>query len=163
MNEQFRAYTQSTAFSLSLGRTHIGALQGLEAALRSNPTLGKGRLLLLQRESAYSGLVKRGLIEYHPPEGYHDGFLGDDADRWAVSDLYTITQAGKLVLLLLAEAGLSEGPYQHLNLPPPPGFRKPIIELDHDEVRFDSVADGRGGWNREPHDREACRRQRGRS
>lgn len=158
VNEQFRSYTQSTAFALTLGRTHIGALQGLEVALRANPSVGNGRLVLLRREAAMAALVKRGLVEYHPPDGYHDGFLGDNAERWKLSDLYTITTAGKLVLLLLAEAGLAESSYDHLRLlPPPPGFRKPVLDLSQDGVTTDKVADGFGGWTEEPHDAEAWR------
>jgi hypothetical protein len=122
INEMFRSYTQSTAFSLSLGRTHIRAFMLIEQGLHLDHEYSRWPV----NESAIGGLVRRGLIE----------IVGDDARRFdgdtprMCSDVWRITDAGKIVMLLLAEAGLvPRSAKRLLPPPPPPGWTDPRPKL----------------------------------
>lgn len=82
INEAFAQYTQSTAFTLNLGRTHVQALAYL---LARDQVWSRADLTL----PALRGLERRGLIEHV-----------NGNTRW------DLTQAGLLVVLLLVEAAV---------------------------------------------------------
>jgi hypothetical protein len=135
-NEAFRSYVQSTAFSLSLGRTHIRALVTLDRAIAA----GHEEPRMPVSDTAIAGLARRGLVRW----------LTDDSRRmfrerprlW--SDVIEVTVAGKLVLLLLAEAGLASPMRAYPLPPPPPGWTDPRPKMVLDV----------GGARVEPSERE---------
>ena len=112
VNDQFAAYVQSSAFSLSLGRTHIRALRYLAV---KDPIWSTSSGM--NSPSALHGLERRGLVTHRPYVGEPPPF-GDDAQVWE------LTTAGKLVALLLAEAGLMPAIMSEFP-PPPPGWTDP--------------------------------------
>jgi hypothetical protein len=121
VNDQFRSYVQSTAFSLSLGRTHITALVHLEHALHRD--LPQGRWPI--SETALAALHRRGLIL-----AKSDAKSDDQVSESLWSQGYTITTAGRLVLQLLDEAGLIPSAENRTLPPPPPGWTDPRPVLD---------------------------------
>lgn len=139
INDQFAAYVQSSAFSLSLGRTHIRALSRLavkDPIWGTSPTSMSPQALL--------GLERRGLVTHHRYEGEPPPF-GD-------SNVWELTTAGKLVALLLVEAGLLP-PIMTPFPPPPPGWTDPrpkIKPVRHDDGSFD--------WITAPSERELANR-----
>lgn len=130
VNEKFRSYVQSTAFSLSLGRTHITALQHLEHGIDRGLEISRWPV----SDQAMAGLARRGLIADLQPEVRSKlRFTGDGPPNlWA--DHYEITTAGRLALLLLAEAGLIPRRAERLlPPPPPPGWTDPRPRITFDE------------------------------
>ncbi len=114
-NTRFASYTTSTAFSLSLSRSMIVALQLLEQAIDEQLPIGRFPI----GDSGTNGLERRGLIERWASPG---------AKSWA--DIVRITRAGQLVLDLLAEAQLIEARVLRRPLPPPPpGWLDPRPKL----------------------------------
>jgi hypothetical protein len=142
VNEQFSAYVQSTTFSLSLGRTHIRALVRLDHALAND--LPEARWPVAE-DRAMDALERRGLIAWLTDDR-RQMFRGEHARRWR--DIIEITTAGKLVLLLLEEAGLSDPMERRKLPPPPPGYLdpRPKIVLTNEGVTV------------KPSDREAASR-----
>jgi hypothetical protein len=113
VNETFAQYVQSTAFSLSLGRTHMRAL--IRLAIRDPLWMSSTGA---NSPNALSGLERRGLVTHRPHVGEPPPF-GDDAQIWE------LTTAGKLVVMLLAEAGLVQPGIMSEFPPPPPGWTDP--------------------------------------
>lgn len=114
INDVLADYVQSSSFNLSLGRTHVAALIGLAGA---SP--------IYQYSSAHApvalrGLERRGLVEHHVYEGEPPPF-GNDSLVWE------LTIAGRLVVCLLAEAGMITRGVSP-TLPPPP----PHLPIDKD-------------------------------
>lgn len=134
VNDQFATYVQSTAFSLQLGRTHVRALNHLAArdelwtysSMAMSPT-------------ALSALERRGLVTHRPHKGEPPPF-GTDTQIWE------LTTAGKLVILLLVEAGLVPAGLMSEFPPPPPGWTDPRPKL---KARPDL-----SGWDLLPSERE---------
>lgn len=137
VNEQFAAYVQSTSFSLSLGRTHVRALCRL-AIKDTMWQYTSGQVA----PNALHGLERRGLVTHHRHEGDPPPF-GDDAQVWE------LTTAGKLTVLLLVEAGLVPGGLMSEFPPPPPGWTDPRPKL-----KPALQDDGSYEWAFEPSERE---------
>jgi hypothetical protein len=139
VNEQFAQYVQSTAFSLSLGRTHMRAL--IRLATRDPLWMSSNGS---SSPTALHGLERRGLVTHHPHVGEPPPF-GDDAQDWE------LTTAGKLVVMLLAEAGLVQAGLMSEFPPPPPGWTDPRPKMVPRRG-----ADGMpiGDWDLMPSDRE---------
>lgn len=137
INEQFAAYVQSTSFSLSLGRTHVRALCRL-AVKDSMWQYTSGQVA----PSALHGLERRGLVTHHRHEGDPPPF-GDDAQVWE------LTTAGKLTVLLLVEAGLVPPGLMTQFPPPPPGWTDPRPKIKPVQLGGGSIE-----WLVEPSDRE---------
>ncbi len=110
VNEPLAEFVQSTSFSMSLGRTHITALAHIAA---NDQMWTEGTYEVIP--SAMRGLERRGLVEH------------DDAQR-----RWRLTTAGKLMVMLLIEAGLLPASVGFTELPPPPpGWtdpRKPLLD-----------------------------------
>jgi len=123
-NETFRGYVQSTAFNLSMGRTHI-----MQLAL-----FAQGVFYPRHNAGAVDGLLRRGLIEALPPDAVNP---------------FVVTRAGKLVLELIDEAGLLPEGFSVTPRPtfPPPGKVKPCLNLDG-PATHEVVSDGFGGWDK---------------
>jgi len=108
VNETLAAYTQSTSFQMNLGRTHVVAIGNLAR----NDFMRHG----VRSDNALRGLERRGLathreatqeeIDNPPPFG--------ETIRWE------LTTAGKLMVLLLIEAGLLSPSLHSTEMPPPP-------------------------------------------
>lgn len=127
VNDRFRSYVQSTAFSLSLGRTHITALVHLEHGLRRRFETGRWPV----NDTALAALQRRGLIVDKQP-GVVKGAFREHPHLW--NDHYEITYAGRLTLMLLAEAGLIPPSVRRGFLPPPPpGWTDPRPKIVFDE------------------------------
>lgn len=90
MNNAFATYVTSTAFNLTLGKTHIHALWAVKQVNYSRGLSGGYDVFV----PAVQGLIKRGLVIHLKPVGQESG--------WG----YELTKAGELVYNLLEEAGL---------------------------------------------------------
>lgn len=112
-NDLLRAHVTSTAFVLSLGKTHIAALVHLEEALAADLSVNDHITAARNGQApapkpphlgnfttGASGLIARGLVThaYVPPRT-------DISDK-PFSTFWQITKAGRLVLELLREAGV---------------------------------------------------------
>lgn len=100
MNEQLRSHVTSTAFSLTLGRTHIAALVWLDWAIENDadsidPSIGRIRYSYFV--SGIQGCERRGLVMHCYRPDFKDA---------SIRHHYTILRAGKLVIKLLKEAGI---------------------------------------------------------
>lgn len=109
VNGRLADYVQSRAFNLALGKTHVTCL-GM---------LASGEMLhtrMRPASPAMHGLEKRGLVSHRPPEGdeLEPPPFGDPPP-----DVWFLTTAGKLVVMLLIEAGLLPADV-HEEMPPPP-------------------------------------------
>lgn len=92
VNHTFAAYTQSAAFSFTLGKTHITGL----AHLVAGDELWTAASQALQIP-AVRGLERRGLIVHH---------RGVNTDGTTLTgEVIELTRAGKLMVLLLIESG----------------------------------------------------------
>lgn len=91
MNPAFREYVTSTAFNLTLCKTHISALS---AIANNNRDAGVNMGLFVP---AVNGLIRRGLVIHHMPE---------KLEFKPFNQVFEITRAGELVLDLLREAGI---------------------------------------------------------
>jgi hypothetical protein len=107
-NEALRAYTTSRAFVLDLRKTHIETLVYIDWVLELEAA-GKHRIdpsFWVRSPSLFAtgapGLERRGLVEHlwQPAKGE-----GPTNER-PFSDFWRITEAGRLVVGLLKEAGL---------------------------------------------------------
>lgn len=117
-------YVQETAFKLNLGRTHVQALSRLA---RDDEMWRYGSEN--NTSPALRGLERRGLVAHSRYEGEPPPF-GTDAIIWE------LTQAGKLVVLLLIEAGmLSPSVHGSPLPPPPPGWidPRPLVDIGADQ------------------------------
>lgn len=121
VNELFANYVQSTAFSLSLSRNMVHALINLSEAI----ALGHERSRRPIHDGGISAIVRRGLatVESQPRRFT---CRNPKAPLW--SETATITTAGRLTLLLLAEAGIAPA-IQTPFPPPPPGWTDPRPKL----------------------------------
>ena len=111
VNETLAEYTQSTSFTMNLGRTHVRALSHLarETDVWVFQTLDL-------TSPALRGLERRGLVVHRDatPEEVDNPPPFGGPGRWS------LTTAGKLVVLLLIEAGLLSPSMHTSELPPPP-------------------------------------------
>lgn len=120
VNGALADYVQSRAFNLSLGKTHVTCLHHLAAGELLHVRMRPGTQAML-------GLEKRGLVDHRPPEGdeLEPPPFGDPPP-----DVWFLTNAGKLVVLLLIEAGLIPPNVSDLP-PPPPGWEdpRPVVKV----------------------------------
>lgn len=107
VNTVFREHVTGGAFNLDLRKSHIEALAFLDWRLSIDMTLGEewrtGRYV--RSPSSFStgcnGLIRRGLVVHHDPYPPRT-----DTSNAHFTEFYTITEAGKLSIALLSEAGL---------------------------------------------------------
>jgi hypothetical protein len=99
-------------------------------------------------DAAIAGLARRGLVEKVCEDAAPR--FQDRPRLW--SDVYRVSAAGKLMVMLLAEAGFTDG-YTALDPPPPPGVerRRPVVDVSPGFERRPGkiavdVSDGHGGW-----------------
>lgn len=142
VNEQFAQYVQSTAFSLSLGRTHIRAL--CQLAVRDPLWTTSYRSMT---PTALHGLERRGLVTHQPHVGDPPPF-GTDALVWE------LTTAGKIVAMLLVEAGLLPAGSMSEFPPPPPGWTDPRPKMVHRTKPDGSPDWDNPGWDVLPSERQ---------
>jgi hypothetical protein len=143
LNDRFQSYVTSTAFSMSLSRSMIRTLLGVEQAVLKK--LEYSRVPL--SDTALTALARRGLIEWIEGADTTPRFDGDRPRLWC--DLCRVTRPGELMLELLAEAGLVERTVlRHPLPPPPPGWLDPRPKL---RPNLEGT-----GWTSAPSDREAA-------
>ena len=146
INETFAQYVQSTSFSLSLGRTHVRALEHI--ARGDTAWIWGSRTVA---PNAMRGLEHRGLVTHRPHVGEPPPFSTDAV-------IWELTTAGKLVVLLLTEAGLLEPGLLSTFPPPPPGWTDPRPKLKPNLTPDGRVDFKDPGWHTEPSDREHAER-----
>lgn len=113
VNELLREHVLSTGFHLTLTKTQIAAIVELDASIareawiRHSEVSPTWRAFHASWVSAVSGLERRGLVRhvYHQHAAEYEG----RALEMPVSKAWQITEAGRLVIGLLKEAGI----YQH--------------------------------------------------
>lgn len=142
MNEALREHVTSTAFTLTLGKTHVAALVRLDLELAAEvmvrpPREGEYGRLHRNDVTGRNGLMSRGLV-IHVYEDNKDRYVvrkGDrslyqlgavDHDRMPIGACWNITRAGRLVVELLQECGL----YQEFA-----GPLAPLIEAARERKR----------------------------
>ena len=114
VNELLREHVLRTGFSLVLTKTQIAAMVQLDAALDRGQWIRRSEMSVTWQAfhglfiTGIKGLENRGLIRHIYHENKHK-YPGTLALSMPVSDAYEITDAGKLVIGLLKEAGI----YQH--------------------------------------------------
>lgn len=103
-NDLLRSHVTRVGFDLSLGKTHIAALVMLNESIKQRRYISdRGitdravRRAFTHFASGMHGCEERGLVIHHYNPARRNGGL-----KWH----YTITKAGKLVIALLAEAGI---------------------------------------------------------
>lgn len=119
INEELAAYTQSTSFAMNLGRTHVQAIGGLA---RNDWMKGGGA------GTALRGLERRGLATHRPATQEEL----DNPPPFGETERWELTTAGKLMVLLLIEAGLLSPSLHSTEMPPPPPDwvdPRPVVEL----------------------------------
>ena len=142
MNEALREHVTSTAFALTLGKTHVAALVRLDLELAAEvmvrpPRQGEYGRLHRNDVTGRNGLISRGLVIHVYEENKHryvvkpsDRSLYQvgavDHDRMPVGACWNITRAGRLVADLLKECGL----YQEFA-----GPLLPLIEAERERKR----------------------------
>lgn len=117
INVALRQHVTSASFALVLGSTHIAALVWTDHMLRRNRSLrddldegtydgryphesGPHSRAFRNHATGMNGLVRRGLVIHtRPPQGQR-------TDHIPPSDIWEITEAGRLVIGLLRESGL---------------------------------------------------------
>jgi hypothetical protein len=111
VNEVLAEYTQATSFSMNLGRTHVQALSQIARETDMWVWMALG-----STSPAMRGLERRGLVMHRPPteEEVDNPPPFGDGTRWS------LTTAGKLMVMLLIEAGLLSPSMHTSELPPPP-------------------------------------------
>lgn len=116
VNQALRQHVTSASFALVLGSTHIAALVRVDFELRRNRTLmedikegrlaehdppgltGPHRRAFRHDATGINGLIRRGLVLHTYPTKP----VGEDRP----DEIWEITEAGRLVIGLLKEAGL---------------------------------------------------------
>lgn len=114
VNELLREHVLRTGFSLVLTKTQIAALVELDAAISRDGWYQRKELSLTWQAfhslfiTGIKGLENRGLIRhtFHENKGDYPDY---PAQNMPVGKAYEITDAGKLTIGLLREAGI----YQH--------------------------------------------------
>lgn len=114
VNELLREHVLRTGFSLVLTKTQIAAMVQLDTALDRNQWVRRSETSVTWQAfhglfiTGIKGLENRGLIRhiYHENKHKYPGVL---ALSMPVSEAYEITEAGRLTIGLLREAGI----YQH--------------------------------------------------
>lgn len=119
MNEALRSHVTSASFQLSLGLTHIAALVAIDHDLRRNRSIredldehtfaerkpacasGPHRRAFQHNATGLHGLCRRGLVIHHTPTRSGEEWLGTKPE-----EIWEVTEAGRLVIALLKEAGL---------------------------------------------------------
>ena len=99
-NEVLRAHVTSTAFDLTLRKTHVAALVMLAEALATRKFVDSRHPMLRTWISAMDGLRNRGLITHSV------AYDAKGKTKRGLHHHYTITKAGRLVISLLKEAGI---------------------------------------------------------
>jgi hypothetical protein len=106
-NDMLRAHVTGTAFSLTLGKTHIAALAHLAEVLAYEEIHGPCKRHELPRNphlgnftTGATGLLVRGLVTHTPPPPR------TRMDDKPFGQFWQITDAGRLVIGLLREAGI---------------------------------------------------------
>jgi hypothetical protein len=124
MNEAFREHVTSSAFMLSLGKTHVAALVRLDMELAAEVQVRGLHLsnhaharLHKHDITGRGGLMARGLVVHVYEQNKHKYAVKEkhasiyqvgaiDHDRMPVGECWNITRAGRLVVELLQEAGI---------------------------------------------------------
>lgn len=113
VNELLREHVLRTGFSLVLTKTQIAALVELDAAIAREKWHRLDELSPTWRAfhagwiSGVQGLERRGLVRHTYDANKHK--YGATAGKMPVSESWEITEAGRLTIGLLKEAGI----YQH--------------------------------------------------
>lgn len=111
VNELLREHVLRTGFNLTLAKTQIAALVELDAAISRNGWYSIGELSPTWRAfhaswvSGISGLERRGLVRHT----FHENASKYGPGQMPVGEAWRLTDAGRLVIGLLKEAGI----YQH--------------------------------------------------
>lgn len=114
VNELLREHVLRTGFNLALTKTQIAALVELDAATARNGWYDRKELAPTWQAfhaswtSAIHGLERRGLVRHT----FHENrpkYEGQWPSQMPVSEAWEITEAGRLTIGLLKEAGI----YQH--------------------------------------------------
>lgn len=108
-NALLRSHLTRVGFDLSLGRTHIYALVGLDEAIRrksdQHPRVARSHEDYRVADSLFitgvQGLERRGLVVHHYTKDKKTG-LG----LMGLQYHFSVTRAGRLVIDLLKEAGM---------------------------------------------------------
>lgn len=115
INESLREHVTRIGFNLSLGKTHIAALVSIDNLLKRNVStieeLNSGGYKLNMRMprvfnlfvSGQRGLVERGLVSYIADQRRKPG---ENISSMRPRRIWRITPAGRLVIMLLKEAGI---------------------------------------------------------
>lgn len=125
VNERFADYVASTAFSISLSRNMVLTLLSLADAIQKDHERSRRPL----HDGALTALERRGLIEVVWQQRL---FTAEARERATWRNTSKITTAGRLMLLLLAEAGQAPQMISPLP-PPPPGWTDPRRKIRFDE------------------------------
>lgn len=123
LNETFANYVQSSAFTLSLSRNMIGALLRLHDSIEN----GDYKRSIGVHEGATQALIRRGLCNVESQPRRYCAGVDRKNPKW--SEIAEITTAGKLVIQLLAEAGIAPRLISPMP-PPPPGWTDPRPRVD---------------------------------
>lgn len=112
VNELLREHVLRTGFSLVLTKTQIAALVELDGAIGRGEWYRRKELSLTWQAfhslfiGGVNGLQRRGLIQHTYHEHKHKYGVGQNMP---IGEAYEITEAGRLTIGLLKEAGI----YQH--------------------------------------------------
>lgn len=113
VNELLREHVLRTGFNLTLTKTQIAALTELDAAITRGAWYDRRELsptwiaFHANFIGGVNGLIRRGLIAHTFRDNEHK--YNNAGQQMPISEAYAITEAGKLVIGLLKEAGI----YQH--------------------------------------------------
>lgn len=102
MNKQFRAWTRGVSFTLTLGKTQVGALVSIAESAKGREWVGWRHPLHSRFVQGARALSERGLVRHYDP--------GPAWDKKTIGEIYVITEEGKLVVKLLKATGV----YQEL-------------------------------------------------